>query len=53
MMDKNLELSNGWAIIQPSSKILMHTDASKKGWVQCLKGYKLGACGQRRNRSSI
>ena len=53
MMDKNLELSNGWAIIQPPSQILMHADASKKGWVQCLKGYKLGACGQRRNRSSI
>ena len=53
MVDKNLKLSNGWAIIQPPLQILMHTDASKKGWVQCVKEYKLGACGQRRNRSSI
>ena len=28
---KNLELSNGRAIIQPPLQILMHTDASKKG----------------------
>ena len=41
MVDKkNLELSNGRAIIQSSSLVLMQTDASKKGWGAVCQGIK-------------
>ena len=43
MVDKkNLELSNGRAIIQSSSLVLMQTDASKKGWGAVCQGIKTG-----------
>ena len=39
---KNLELSNGRAIIQPPSQILMQTDASKKGCGTVCQGIRTG-----------
>ena len=39
---KNLELGNGWTIIQLPSQILMQTDASKKGWGAVCQGIRTG-----------
>ena len=39
---KNLELTNGRAIIQSPSRILMQTDASKKGWGAVSQGIRTG-----------
>ena len=39
---KNLELSNGRAIIHPPSQMLMQTDASKKGCGAVCQGIRIG-----------
>ena len=39
---KNLELSNGQAIIHPPSQILKQADASKKDWGAVCQGIKTG-----------
>ena len=39
---KNLELTNCRAIIQSPSRILMQTDASKKGWGAVCQGIRTG-----------
>ena len=40
LLVKNLELSNGRAIIHTSSQLLMQTDASKKGWGAVCQGMR-------------
>ena len=41
--EKNLELNNGRAIIQPSWQMLMQTNASKKGWGAVCQGIRTGS----------
>ena len=42
---QNLELCNGWALIQPPAEVLIQTDASTKGWRQREVESKQGGCG--------
>ena len=39
---KSLELTNGWAIIQSPSQILIQTDASKNVWGAVCQGIRTG-----------
>ena len=45
---KKLELSNGRAIMQPLSQILMQTDTSKKGWGAVGQGIRTGGLWSRK-----
>ena len=47
---KNLELSNGRAIIQPPSQILMQTDASKTGWGAVYQGIRTRGLWSKKDR---
>ena len=49
---KNLESSNGWAIIHPLSQILMQTDASKKGWGAMCQGIRTGSLRSKKEKEN-